>query len=47
MEALKAKVINADYDCVGSIEYEAYMQGQGWQNSIKKDNAEAGIPGGG
>ncbi len=47
VEALKAKVINADYDCVGSIEYEAYMQGQGWQNSIKKDNAEAGIPGGG
>ena len=47
VEALKAKVINTDYDCVGSIEYEAYMQGQGWQNSIKKDNAEAGMPGGG
>lgn len=47
VEALKAQVVNMDYDCAGSIEYEVYMQNIGWQDSIKKDNAEAGMPGGG
>ena len=47
VEAFRVQVANADYDCDGDIQYEAYMQSHKWYGGKKSSNAEAGIPGGG